>query len=70
MEERLIEPHDWKRVSISLIKKKGGQGLLRKYADSISSILQTLCPNEDWKIVLDSSRSHPQKVLKHFLINT
>lgn len=45
---------DWRKVTASLIKKCGGQGLLKKYKGSLAAALKRNYPGE-WNIPSNSS---------------
>lgn len=63
---------DWSKVSISLIRKRGGvvrhyllmysiQALLKRYNNSIFEVLQEIYPSYNWSLLLPSRVSSNQQ---------
>lgn len=66
----ITQPTQWRRITLGLIRKKGGNVLLRRYNNSIPSILQTIYPSQNWNSLLKMNMtlqsSGPQHVLSKF----
>lgn len=65
---------DWMRISLSLIRKEGGQGLLSKYDNSLLRALKTIYPYKNWsEFTLSPSIQHhisfPQQIIVKYLKN-
>lgn len=39
---------DWKKISVALITRAGGKGLLKTYMGSLQLALKSLFPEDDW----------------------
>lgn len=72
-QEVLSDQSDWRQVSLTLIKQRGGmvriavliiwKGLLRKYGESLLGVLKALYPIDVWSSVQKPLHySSPQKV--------
>lgn len=59
----LSEPHHWRRITLALVKQEGGNGILRKYKDSLRAILESSYPAVNWMEVLGGTNwKSPQGV--------
>lgn len=77
----LNQTNDWSRISLSLIRNKGGavslclkylkltKGLLKKYNNSIYSILTSVYPDQNWRVIDPRSLVHNVSQAHNIILN-
>lgn len=63
-EYHIRQSRDWKRVSKTVIKNKGGQGLLSRYNNSLLDALKAVYPRDQW-----DELSAPQNLKKSVIMS-
>eukprot|EP01114_Cavostelium_apophysatum_P000256 TRINITY_DN10249_c0_g1_i1.p1 TRINITY_DN10249_c0_g1~~TRINITY_DN10249_c0_g1_i1.p1 ORF type:complete len:202 (-),score=0.75 TRINITY_DN10249_c0_g1_i1:168-773(-) len=60
-------PEDWKRITKSYIRKRGGDPILRYHGNSIVAMLRAAYPQHDWSFMQHLHTTKPEQNLRQIL---